>query len=79
MKKKWTPGPWVAECSAHPDFSHTVGSDYDSVCAAFNADDAQLIAAAPDLYEALERVMLNGIDDNNIGMVASALSKARGE
>lgn len=46
------------------------------------AANAHLIAAAPDLYEALEdlaRQMAVYMDDETVRVVASALRKARGE
>lgn len=47
-----------------------------------NDADGNLIAAAPDLYEALEDLaekMASYMDDESVQLVASALAKARGE
>lgn len=82
---KFTPGPWTFDTSE--EWPMSIGSQSDDVlfgcgcCGSPNLsrDDAHLIAAAPDLYEALEDVMLNGIDGNNITRVAAALAKARGD
>jgi hypothetical protein len=42
-------------------------------------EDAHLIAAAPDLYEALERVEVYVTDADDLAVVRAALAKARGE
>jgi len=54
-KPKWTPGPWTAERAnvgdAHPLFVRcNLDSAFRPPCDA----DAHLIAAAPELYDALE-------------------------
>lgn len=66
---KWTPGPWVAfftaeECGATPkdggkgDIAHCAG--HDSQRRTVEADaNAHLIAAAPDLYAALDMQVRN--------------------
>jgi hypothetical protein len=92
MEKKWTPGPWVTgidsdvyaegEC----DTWIAVGpQSYDAVALVVNEHikgdaevsiNAHLIAAAPDLYEALvEMCNWHGITDKS----RAALAKARGE
>lgn len=89
-ERKWTPGPWVWRTgkgswqgSIEPDICD-FGDDthyYPSEGTPPNEANAHLIAAAPDLYEALERLVIeldgSGMewaDDANI-----ALAKARGE
>jgi hypothetical protein len=92
---KWTPGPWSA--SWQNDWSHWVVSaptmpsntpivrlsDFDDA----TRHDAHLIAAAPELYEALAW-FINDIDgdrtvmvdfSDNVERARAALSKARGE
>ncbi len=64
---KYTPGPWVREIMPAPsgkmlDYIHTTYTDgraADEIAAitSENYADANLIAAAPDLYEALERLV----------------------
>ena len=88
--RKWTPGPWVAMANGWIE-----ASDGDPV-AMINADglpnsifyddlpNAHLIAAAPDLYEALD-VMIKYCNAEPGTMAypgtqaAAAIAKARGE
>ena len=54
MKKQFTPGPWYEASTGNHQgliISETTGAN---VAAAYNKKDACLIAAAPDLLEALE-------------------------
>ena len=57
---KWTPGPWEVERgnvgAAHPLFVVTACKNLRPWCDA----DAHLIAAAPELYEALENLLQDG-------------------
>ena len=86
QERKWTPGPWKFD--VFDEFPSAI-ENYDGKEVLFGCgccgspglgrDDAHLIASAPDLYEALEDVMLNGLDSNNVNRVAEALAKARGE
>lgn len=98
MNEKFTPGPWVIAlntCIATEDgeggtmdwFAETYGPD-DSI----NAANANLIAAAPDLYEALKDMLsgwryirethgdLYGVGwERSETLAIKALAKARGE
>ena len=99
-ERKWTKGPWVTEPENYDGDGGVlvrVGGDYPRNCianawrqqSAMEVDDegqanAHLIAAAPDLYEALEMVNLwfEGSDMDLAKVlkpVKAALSKARGE
>lgn len=87
---KFTPGPWYAaqpeECGGwwvvakDPDGRDCI----DSGDGGFEKEDAHLIAAAPDLYKALERIDAF-IDDEFMDaavfseIIYNALIKARGE
>ena len=94
-ERKWTPGEWVVG-----EYSETRGGGYLSVkssnfhwvCNVHDYSDgtitanAHLIAAAPDLYEALEGLRKwqdpCGVDpdiDAALRAADAALSKARGE
>lgn len=97
-ENKHTPGPWYA---VHPDHAHgwwIVSKDLEgddcldaSGDGGFNEGDARLIAAAPDLLEALEHVIhvieksenwwidcpdRGGLDAE---LIRAAIAKARGQ
>ncbi len=83
---KWTPGKWVAipdpNACAFDDYCVGVAGgervDEIAVCSERNA---RLIAAAPELYEALKMVSDSGValhEDIERAMLA-ALAKAKGE
>jgi len=97
-KKKWTPGPWgYAEYYSGARNEYGVGpSEFDTVAHVRHGSDdiagsckanAALIAAAPDLYEALKRMeshfrMLQPEMDEPGSVMfqaRAALKKARGE
>ena len=87
METKWTPGPWAFK---------SIGGSYDyisaldetvCVCEFANpvmAGDAHLIAAAPELYEALCEFVfdfqkLKLTEEERFDKARAALAKARGE
>lgn len=100
MKEKFTPGPWtVNEIGKHwnnislTNIEVTFGSDGECICdTVYRRGDANLIAAAPDLMEALLRVRaqfsqagfspvsgsLNPVEDN-FAFINSVIDKALGE
>jgi len=88
---KWTPGPWSVgpvqrsvRIIVHE--SGTVARVHGSSQSTMD-EDAQLIAAAPDLYEAAKdaEALLRSIEGQNaladelLARVRAALAKARGE
>lgn len=92
MTRKHTPGPWHVG-DIHSD-GHTMVTSADGLVADFiHADDARLIAAAPELYDALAETLDEAIgwfddatgknaDDDGLEWVKrarKALAKARGE
>jgi hypothetical protein len=85
---KHTTGPWSSEfihIQGKPDMSWDVmDSDYDSVISEngyMTKANAHLIAAAPDMIEALENLEndANSIPDHAWKLVQDAISKAKGE
>ena len=99
-ERKWTPGPWVAKSVVENGewMGVAVQADSDVEILWFENDpepddaNAHLIAAAPDLYEALEQArdtileLINarnseaeGSDEDWVGGINAALAKARGE
>lgn len=96
MSGKWTPGPWCTSSTRvlaaefpdgfistpeHPDYVIAQCGCFTSpgMCQA-NAN-AHLIAAAPDLYEALQQIMGSpcGMPPEFESAAFKALAKARGE
>jgi len=92
METKFTPGPWNVD----PDYPGDIQAGGAEIATAFDTHDAvtttadadtaianaHLIAAAPDLYAALERVLRWQPNDSASDLVAvaeAALSRARGE
>lgn len=81
-ERKWTKGPWVVseDCEGYwindTDGYH-VGSAEASIDNAIH--DAHLIAAAPDLYEALVVIVSFGVDEASWQTAYDALAKARGK
>jgi len=101
---KWTPGPWVYEPTDYPGLEDTVAGQMGRVMQADHGDyticqlcdfsedeilaNAHLIAAAPEIYEALQdtRETIQAlINEGYNGYVSQrdridrALAKARGE
>lgn len=89
-EKKWTPGPWVFDGTGPHnvfgcDISNSLG---DSIAGSWHGRDevakanAHLIAAAPELYDALEEMLriVGGYEyPETAKMARAALTKARGE
>jgi hypothetical protein len=92
MTTKFTPGPWVSRASPfevynmdHGPLSGEIVSGHNLIAAmydGYNTPDADLIAAAPDLYEALY-ALLGALTmecyDDALKKCNDALAKARGE
>lgn len=84
---KFTKGPWVAVKSPfevynvdHGVLKYEVCGDNNLIAAIYDEDsaDMHLIAAAPDLYAALEH-FFNNLSSYDIDIIIEALAKARGE
>ena len=85
---KHTPGPWMATPTSgtygHVSSSPVGGGDIATAWGVVGDGhaDAHLIAAAPEMYEALKMVMLHGrIDDSEerMNIVGAAIAKAEGK
>lgn len=89
MERKWTPGPWWINGQKSvrgPDFEYIANANWKNGKA-----NAQMIAAAPDLYQALEEMVNEQVDymtrnalgdpekQFSIKLARAALAKARGE
>lgn len=92
MSGKWTPGPWIGGTWEGDDTCEVLDDNLMLVARTKTEANAHLIAAAPDLYEALEQArdtileLINarnseaeGSDEDWVGGINAALSKARGE
>lgn len=92
-ERKWTPGPWIGGTWEGDDTCEVLDDNLMLVARTKTEANAHLIAAAPDLYEALEYMRDAGCPDCNgdcasanpqvaacpMKRAAAALAKARGE
>ncbi len=84
-KTKWTPGSWQPYQGADTNWWWVItdsdGSEIGSGDGGFEEADAHLIAAAPELYEALEIAIADGPAGylEWIETAKTVLAKARGE
>lgn len=81
MKTLHTPGPWTIEHPGH--LSHNtpvIESASGRVAMVRREEDADVIAAAPDLLEALENLENddNSIPEHAWKLVTAAIAKAKG-
>lgn len=94
MSEPYTPGPWEIDPNSGPGIGWSMLAKQGPVCVcpakAYSEPDAHLIAAAPELYEALAEALqwIKGWDPNFIhddewqatrDKIDAALSRARGE
>lgn len=80
-----TPGPWKCDSSrVHTSIEtneglHIAMVSYGNVTMEKHLANARLIAAAPELLEALEYYIDNGDDHKAIDKARAAIAKAKGE
>jgi len=91
MTNKHTPGPWCMDTSLHiygsaepqpiPGFIGGTSIEQSHICTAKSYADAALIAAAPDLLEALEAIVRfnTPLPHGLLEQARAAIAKARGE
>ena len=91
MKKtKHTPGPWVIKLKTDPLYEdgcivesandHEIRPDIGIRLCANEMDDLRLIAAAPDLLEALQRAInRQGFSNQELIEARAAIARATGE
>ena len=87
-KQQHTPGPWWAKLSSAAQGILSSETTGETVAVSYHPRDARLIAAAPDLLEACERLLriapdLWGKDAQEwpriMDRIESSISKAKGE
>lgn len=92
---KWTKGPWSLADENNQTYEVQLGSEHNLTCSLNRQDNntgkfvierdemianGHLIAAAPDLYEALEAMVSYGREHGHgLRIADEALAKARGE
>lgn len=81
---KFTKGPWAFFrgfiATANPDGSIPLDSRIVVDAKGVSEADTALIAAAPDMYEALSHLLaLGDLDANSKRLVSDAFNKARGQ
>jgi len=88
MKSQFTPGPWLAiPTTATSRNPHSLRMDIVSTSGEWNPafiagdilpDDARLIASAPELLAALERLVHPMADDEDLDYAREIIAKAKG-
>lgn len=93
MGAPWTPGPWTVEDRPRDRLPVSIIADGMFIAVSRDVDAARLIASAPDLAEALEKLVAAHVELVNSGdcgfwnpetvpeviAARAALSKAKGE
>ena len=88
MKTTHTPGPWIATpTTGNPSNPDTLRMDVVTtsgewtpafVCGDMLPEDARLIASAPDLLSALERLTHPMADDEDLDYAREVIARAKG-
>jgi hypothetical protein len=81
---KFTPGPWYTT-TKETDLQGLISCEITgkNIAVSYDPKDANLIAAAPDLYEALERIVIwmdaRDLNYEIINMANKALNRVEGK
>ena len=74
-----TPGPWPLKITNVDDFFVIVTNQGNHYAKTFDPAAAHLIAAAPDLLAALERLAHPMADDEDVDYAREVIAKAKGQ
>ena len=77
--KTHTPGPWPLKITNVDDFFVIVTNQGNHYAKTFDPAAAQLIASAPDLLAALERLTHPMADDEDLDYAREVIAKAKGQ
>jgi hypothetical protein len=87
--KSHTPGPWIeSPTSGNPRKPYSLRMDIVTIAGEWNPafvagdilpEDARLIASAPDLLAALERLAHPMADDDDLDHARAIIAKAKGQ
>jgi len=87
--KSHTPGPWIeSPTTGNPNNPETLRMDIVTTSGEWNPafvagdilpEDARLIASAPDLLSALERIAHPMADDDDLDYAREVIRKAKGQ
>jgi hypothetical protein len=78
MKSQFTPGPLPLKITQADDFFVVVTNQGNHYAKTFDPEAAHLIASAPDLLSALERLVHPMADDEDLDYAREVIRKARG-
>jgi hypothetical protein len=76
--KTHTPGPFPLKITQADDFFVIITNQGNHYAKTFDPTAAHLIAAAPDLLSALERLVHPMADDDDLDYAREVIAKARG-
>jgi hypothetical protein len=78
MKPQFTPGPFPLKITQADDFFVIITLQGNHYAKTFDPAAAHLIASAPDLLSALERLTHPMADDDDLDFAREVIAKARG-
>jgi hypothetical protein len=78
MKPQFTPGPFPLKITQSDDFFVIITNQGNHYAKTFDPAAAHLIASAPDLLSALERLAHPMADDDDLDFARAIIAKAKG-